>query len=564
MEEKTGEEGLDLEKTKLISITWNHSQDAKANPSQSFSANVNYSSTAYDSKFNYLNYASLTRNQKNSSISYSKNWTDMNLSANLRHSQSSSSEIVSFTLPSVNFSVNRFYPFRPKSSTGEHWYENIALSYNANMENNISSKESEMFSKQTMRNASNGFQHSIPFNVNFKFLRFFNFTPGLNYSGRIYTTQIHKSWSDSINYSTGKQVYFEKVDTLHKLSYGHGFTPSTSLSLSPTFYGMASFKKGARIEAIRHVMSPSVSVSFTPELTSLVPNYFREYTKRDTSGKVTIVKYNIYERSKYGPPPTLPKKSGNVSFSLGNTLEMKVRSDKDTVTGTKKVKIIENLNFSSGYNIYAEQYNLSNISFNGSTTLYKDFRVTFNGNINPYSLDSLGNQIDRYYWKDHKSIGRLTNAGMSFGYSFSPGKGGKKEEGKEPAKADGEEKAAPKAPVEEFAYFDVPWSLSFNYSLNYTKPKYKAEIIQSLSFNGSLSLTKKWQIGFNSGYDFESKQFSYTSFNISRNLHCWNMTIDFAPFGKYRFYSFRIAAISTLLNDLKYDTRKDYYDYNRY
>jgi hypothetical protein len=491
----------------------------------------------------------------------------MNLNGGIRHSQNSQSKEISFSLPSLNFSVNRFYPFRKSSSGSDNkWYDNIALSYSSSLENNIRAQEDELFTRRTARSMQNGFQHRIPFNINFKFLKYFNFTPSLNYDGKLYTTQIKKSEGDSITYlaDTSYRVYYEKVDTVHKLSYAHGFTPSASLSFNPTIYGRADFGKNSKIQAIRHVITPSVSLNMTPDIKSLVPNYYDSYWKTDPkTGKKSEVKYSIYERNIYGTP-SLPVRGGSVSFSVNNNLEMKVKSDKDTLTGVKKIKLIETLNFSTGYSIYATQFNWSNISFSGTTTLYKEFRVNFNGSIDPYQLDSAGKyRVNRLYIRDGKGIGRLVNAGMSFGYQFQSGKGkkGENEGANKGGQTDKDEKAPPK-PKEDYAYFSVPWSLSFNYSWNYSKPFKESRIIQSLSFSGSLSLTPKWQIGFSSGYDFEMKKFAYTSFNISRNLHCWNMTFDFAPFGPYRFYSFRIAAISQLLQDLKYDTRKDYYDYN--
>lgn len=539
-ETKTGDQGLDLSKTRDFSIQWNHSQDAKANPTRSFSASVNYSSSSFDRNHNYLDRRSLTQNSKSSSISYNKRWTNMNLSANLRHSQNSSTKDVSLTVPSVAFNINRFYLFRKKTSSGTYkWYENISLSYTSQLENNVIAKEDNLFTARTLERANNGYKHTVPLSMNLKFLKFFNFTPSMTYSGMFYSSQIQKSWVNGA----------EKIDTLHKFSYAHGFTPSTSLTFNPTFYGMAMFKKDAKIQAIRHVMTPSVSFSFVPDLKSFVPNYYKSYT-RYTPNDTSEVKYSIYERNIYGTP-SLPMRSGSLSFSLSNNLEMKVRSDKDTVTGTKKIKLIENLNISTSYNIYSEEFNLSPIGINGSSTLFKDFTVNFNGTINPYDIDTAGRVINRYYWKKHKSIGRLTNAGLSFRYTFKSSEGSNAEKDGEGANT-----------ASGYNYFDVPWSFSFSYSLNYSKPMKKAEIVQVLDFDGSISLTKKWNIGFQSGYDFKAKEFAYTTFNISRNLHCWVMTFDFAPFGQYRFYNFRITALSTLLNDLKYETRKDYYDYN--
>jgi hypothetical protein len=546
-ETRTGDQGLDLSKTRDFSITWNHSQDSKANPTRSFSASVNYSSSSFDRNHNYLDRSSLTQNSKSSSVSYNKSWTNMNLSVNLRHNQNSSTKDVSLTIPSVTFNVNRFYLFRGKSSTGNYkWYENISLSYSSQMENNITAKEDVLFKPKTLERANNGYRHSIPLSMNLKFLKFFNFTPSMTYTGMFYTTQVRESWVNGAL----------KVDTLHKFSYAHGITPSTSLSFNPTLYGMATFKAKSKIQAIRHVMTPSIGFSFVPNLKDFLPNYYRTYT-RYTTKDTTQVQYSIYEKNIYGTP-SLSGRSGSLSFSLGNSLEMKVKSDKDTVTGTKKIRLIDNLNFSSSYNIYAEEFNLSPINIAGSSTLFKDFTVNFNGTVNPYDIDADGKLINRYYWKKHKSIGRLTNAGLSFSYRFQSSEGQKKDD-KGTANEPKENSPVSSMP---YTYFDIPWSLSFSYSLNYSKPYKTSEVVQVLDFNGTVALTKKWNIGFQSGYDFKQKEFSYTTFNISRNLHCWVMTFDFAPFGAFRFYNFRIAALSTLLNDLKYETRKDYYDYN--
>jgi hypothetical protein len=562
-ENRTGEKGLDLSKSRDFSITWNHSQSPKANPNQSFSANVNYSSSSFDKNHNYLDRQSLITNTKSSSISYNRSWKDFNLSLNLRHSQSSSTKDVSFDMPSVSFSANRIYPFRGKNTSGNYkWYQNISIGYSSQMINKLQAKEDELFTQRTLNRAQNGYQHSIPVSINFKAMKFFNITPGFSYSGVLYTTHIRKSWTDSMNYSTDKRVGYEKVDTIHKLTYAHGFSPSLSASLNPQLYGMFVFGKNSKIEAIRHVLTPTVGFSFVPDIKSMVPNYFREYRRYDNGpGTYSTVRYSVYERNIYGTP-SLPVRSGSFSFGLNNNLEMKVKSAKDTVTGTKKIKLIETLSFSSSYNIYAKEYNLSPIGMHGSTTLFKDFRINFNGTINPYDIDSTGRTVNEYYFKNKGKIGRLTNAGLSFGYSIQSGKGKKSNKSSTGTGAtQTEEQQQVEKHKEEYGYFNIPWSFSFDYSLNYTKPGLESNVIQSLTFRGSISLTPKWQISFTSGYDFEKKEFSYTSFNLSRNLHCWVMTVDFAPFGPYRYYNFRIAALSSILSDLKYEERKDYYDY---
>jgi lipopolysaccharide assembly outer membrane protein LptD (OstA) len=593
-QEKTGEKDYDQTKTNYISIKWTHSQDAKASPGQTFSASVDYSSIAYDKNFNYLNRTALTTNTKTSSISYNRSWTNMSFTAKLGSSQSSSAQTVTFTLPNITFSVSQVYPFRGKNTEGDYkWYENIKFTYSANAINYMKSLESQVFSNKVLRESSKGFKHSIPLSISFKFLKYFTFTPSLNYSGVLYNNQFEKSWADTtgtVSTNLGKKYYYEKLDTIYKVSYGHGFTPATSLGFAPSFYGTIQFKKGSKIEAIRHVLTPSISVSFTPDLNFMAPNYYKTYEKYDTTtGTYSTVKYNIYTGTQYGAPSTIPTKSGTVSFSLANTLEMKVKSDKDTVTGTKKIKILESLNLSASYNMFADSMKLSTISFSASAPLVKSVKLSVSGTLDPYALDTYGTRINKYYWENHKSLGRITSASTSFGYTFQGGKGkdsggdkkgdnSQNKDGQPSGNTDqnGENQNNPNSPNNaptqsqpkkdnkpkgDYQYFSIPWSLSFNYSLQYSKPKFDATITQSLSFSGSMTLTPKWKVGFSSGYDFESKEFSYTTFNITRNLHCWTMSFDFAPFGTYRFYNFRISALSSILSDLKYEQRKDTYDY---
>jgi lipopolysaccharide assembly outer membrane protein LptD (OstA) len=569
---KSGIAGIDsgdnqLLKQKDFSIVWSHQQAATANPSQSFNASVNYSSHSYDKNNNYTNYTALTTSSKTSSINYSKKWNKANLTINLGVNQNSASDNVTFTLPSMAFTLDRIYPFRRKDATTDlKWYENITINYSPQMSNTLSSTEKEVFSKKTLSRAQNGYKHSLPLSTNIKFLKYFNFSPSLNYNGMFYTTQIRKSFTDSLHYTTSsvETVHYVKTDTIHRLSYAQGFSTSFSVSLNPTVYGMLQFDPKSKIIAIRHVLTPSVSFSFIPKIGDFLPTYKRTYI--DTAGKK--VEYSIYEKNIYGTPSSSSTRSGSFSFSLGNNLEMKVKSAKDTVTGTKKIVLIQSLSFSSGYNLYAESFKLSPISISGNTPIAKGLNINYNGGINPYDLDTTGTAVDVYYWKRHKGIGRLTSAGLSFGYTFQSGAGQKKDEGASKGTDKGpdvkKETPSPKGPSPDFSYFKIPWSFSFNYNLSYSKSGFTKTVVQSLSFNGSMSLTPKWSMTFNSGYDFKAKDFSYTSFSINRNLHCWTMSINFAPFGTYKYYEFRISAVSQFLRDLKYEQRKDYRDYAGY
>lgn len=547
-------------------INWQHAQDAKANPSERFNANVNYTSLSYDQNFDYYGAQgaqNLMTTTKSSSISYSKSWESANLAVTLGHNQNSSSKNVTFNLPSVSFNVNRFYPFRRKNPTSDlRWYENLTLTYTSELRNTFSGPESTIFTKKTLQTAQNGFRHSIPFSTNVKFLKYFNFSPSLNYNGMLYTTQINKSLDSTLD-ANNKKFKFARVDTIHKLSYAHGFSPTASVSFTPTIYGMFQFGPNSKITKIRHVITPTISFSFTPEIKSLVPDYYKTY--KDSTGK--DVTYSIYEQNIYGTP-SVSKRSGTISFNLGNNLEMKVKSQKDTVTGEKKIVLIQSLMFSTSYNIYAEKNKLSNISFSGNTPLLPSLNINYNGVIDPYILNKNGRGDSTiYYWRKHKGIGRLVSAGLSFGYTFQSG-ASKQTQGdasKQQTK-DGQPVKEPAAkadnkPKSDFDYFKIPWSLTFSYNLQYTKPGLTKEIIQGLTFSGNINLTQKWALNFSSGYDFKNKGFSSTYCGINRNLHCFVMSINFIPFGPNKYYEFRISALSTFLRDLKYEQRKDYRDY---
>lgn len=553
-------------KQTYLSLNWNHAQLPTANPNQTFNANVNYSSTGFDRRFNYYGregVQNLLQTSKSSSISYTRKFNNANLSVNLRGDQNNVTENVNLTLPVVRFDASKIYLF-PKDGEPK-WYNNIYFNYNSELANIIRGHEDSLFTRRNLRRAQNGFQHGTSFSTNVRFLKYFNFSPSLGYQGRVFTKKFIRDEKVSIN-ENGKKVYSYTIDTISGLSYAHAFSPSASLSFTPTVYGMLQFGPRSAVNAVRHVVTPSASVSFVPGIKELVPNYFRTYKTSDS----TSAEYSIYDGNYYSTPRGSTR-SASISFNLGNNLEAKVRSAKDTITGFRKIVIIQSLNFSASYNPYALERKLSTISWNGVSPIFKGFSINYNGVIDPYDIDSLGRSTNTYYWKKHKGIGRLTSAGVSFGYTFKGGGGSGETQQQQPQTGQNQqppvsaqEDNVPKRPVEDFTYFQVPWSFTFNYNLNYTKYGFKKEIIQSLTFNGNVTLTKKWQISFNSGYDFKAKDFSITSVSITRNLHCWNMSVNFIPFGPYRYYEFRILAASALLQDLKYEQRRDYYDNPEY
>ncbi len=565
--------GTDAEQTsKDRSITWSHSQDPKSNPTSHFSASVNYSSTKYNQNVDYMDAQALVTSAKSSSIAYSKSWTDFNLTVNLHGSQShnpTGSNLISLGLPNVSFSANRIYPFKKKDAAGtKKWYEDININYSAQLDNNLSANEDTIFTKtgwhDTWKRKTFGFRHSVPLSTNFKILKYFNITPSINYTAMLYDVQINKRVVDSI---TNPSKFYVETDTIHKLSYAQGFAPTLSVSFNPTFYGMLALGKNTKI---RHVLTPTISFSFIPGLKDIVSNYTRTI-QADTAKHISAQTYTIYSNNIYGAPTSSATHSGTFSFGVGNNLEMKVKSDKDTVTGTKKIVLVQSFNISSGYDIYRPTNKLSQIGMSGSSPIFKNFNVTYNGNIDPYDVGVLGQDTTVYYWKTHHKIGRLTSAGISFGYTFTGGNPKQTDNknttgaGAQTQQDKDKEAAKNKKNKVDFDYFKIPWSLTFAYNLNYSKFASTAQTIQSLTVNGNFSLTPKWKFNFNSGYDFKVKKIvPTTSFSIQRDLHCWVMSLNVAPIGPYRYYFFKIAVLSSFLNDLKYEQHKNFYDYQGY
>jgi len=573
---QSGEKGVEfgpniLKKTRDFSIVLSHTQDPKSNPSTRVSASVNYTTSSFDRNFNYTDPQAMITNTKSSSVTYGKTWDNLNLSIDLRHSQNSRTKTVQANFPTARFTANRIYPFRPKNSAGDKWYHNISINYTSELTNDINATDSTIFTTQALKTAQNGFQHSIPLSANFKVLKYLNITPSISYSGMIKTNQFFRHSRDSVT-SRGDTIYYFTNDTVRKLNYVQGFTPSINFNLNPTIYGMYTFSKNSKIQAIRHVITPSIGFSFVPGISGMVPNYYRQYRTGNKNGVDVMSDYSIYDGTKYGTPG-VPRRSGSLSFGLNNSVEMKIKSAKDTVTGVKKVKILQSLNFSSSYDIYRDSMNLSPIRFSGSAPITEGLDITFSGTIDPYENDVYGRDINRFYWTTHGLPGRLTDFSTGFGYNFKSAQGKKTNDPNDKTNNpndntnnpnDNTKKAVPQQPDTEYGYFDVPWNFRFNYILNYQNNGVTKNFTQTLSFSGDVKLTKKLSSTVTSGYDFKSHQFSYTAFTITRDLHCWEILVNFSPFGNYKFYNFTIHAKSTILRDLKYEKRKDYRDFSGY
>ncbi|MFC2090652.1 putative LPS assembly protein LptD, partial [Bacteroidota bacterium] len=574
--------------SKDYSVNWTHAQAREANPNANFRASVNLSSSAYDKNHTY-NINNIVRNTKQSSISYTKNWPNspFNLSASLNHSQNSQSGSVNMTLPKVSLNMGRITPFKRKKQIGPaKWYENIQLSYNSLIENRIRTVDTLMFTNQVWNDMSNGFRHEIPLSLNIKpfkkiaALQSFTITPNVSYKGMIYTGYTDKEVRYETNETDGITEYIPVVyDTTYtnRLMYAHSYLPRVSAGLSPKIYGMYNFSGNGRLKAVRHVMTPSANFSYVPDMTGLQPDYYRDLY--DTINNEFLETYSIFEDQIYGTP-TFNGASGSISLSLRNNLEAKMLSKNDTIEELEKVKLLDNFNFSSGYNIFNRDTlspSWSPINMTGSTRIFNNrLSVSFRGVMDPFGYSDTRARINESFYKQSGKFARLTTASLSMGMSFSSQTGDKEEDTgdeEQPGKRDpllgSYDKTGINDPNQgyspsrddyytDYVDFDVPWSLRLDYTLSYKKPKDVSTIVQTVRASGDLSLTPKWKIQFSTGYDIRDRQFTMTNLSLRRDLHCWQMSISVVPFGNYKSYNFQINAKSSILSDLKYNKRKSW------
>ena len=538
------EKGLpDYQESSDWSVRWTHTQDGKANPYSSFSASVDMSS-ANNNYYNANTVDGIANQRKQSSISWSKKWPEspFSLSGSFNHSQNSRDSSIAITLPNLSLRMTQIYPFRKKGKSGEmKWYDNIGVSYSAELRNSIQTKEDKLFKSSFERDWSNGFKHNIPISLQFKIAKDVTFTPSLNYNGYLNLKTIEKIWIPDTSANGGQFI----TRDVPGLNYSHDYSASGSIGYTPTIYGMFMFKPGCKVVAIRHMIRPSISASYTPAIKPL-GNYKKSYFDGEKE-----VEYDIHEGLTYRPNTTGGKQSGSISFSLDNNVEMKVRNDKDT-TGDeefKKVKLLESFRISTSYNPFADSMNFSNISISARTKILNNkVDLNFSGTIDPYAIDTNNVRYNKY----HGKLGRLTNATISTNFSFSADNGQNKEKKNDLVGGF----------YDDYMDFDVPWNISISYNFTYSRPSpYRSPTIsQIVNFSGDLSLTPKWKINFQSGYDIKNKEVTSTSFGVTRDLHCWEMTFNCMPFGQHQSYNFEIHVRSSLLRDLKLTKRDSWYD----
>ena len=596
---KTGDKGMpDFAEQESFKIQWSHRQDSKANPYSSLSASVNFATSSYErNNLNSLyNPQTMTQSTRTSSVSWSTNFSSigLSLSATANLSQNMRDSSIAITLPDLNISIARFYPFRRKHMVGdEKWYEKIAMSYTGHISNSINTKEDMIMKSSLVKDWRNAWQHQIPVSASFTLFKYINVNPSFNFTDRMYTNKITKSWDER------KQV--EVSDTTY--GFHNVYNWNMSVGLSTKLYGFWKPSRkifGDKIQAIRHVVTPTVSFSYAPDFGASRYGFWETYQKTDADGNVSLVSYSPYQNALYGVPGK--GKTGSLSFSLGNNLEMKIKSDKDS-TGFKKLSLIDAFDINMSYNMAAKVRPWSDMNINLRLKWWKNY--TFNMNAvfatYAYELDDQGNPYVGTHTEWGKGrFGRFQGMSQNFSFTLTPEKiaklfgGGKEEDGKNGKKSsdDGEEgmdtdiesnvdedmekgktraKKGGKAKTDSDGYmaFKMPWSLTFGYGItmredtrkekfNKNSMRYPYKFTQTLNMSGNVRISDGWNISFSSGYDFDNHKISMTTASLQRDLHCFNMScsVVLAPYTSYNF-TFRCNA-STLTDALKYDKRSGY------
>ena len=582
-----GEKGSpDYSKQTNFQVLWNHSQDSKANPNMTLSASVNFTTSGY-SRNDLGSYysSSFTENTKSSTVNmtYRVPNSKWSFSTTMNLAQRTSDSTLTVSFPNLTVTMSQLYPFKRKRAVGkERWYEKIKMSYSGQFQNSLTAKQDVFFKKSLIKDWRNGMRHSVPVSATFNLFKYINLTPSISLNDRMYTSKVRRQWDPAAS--------AEVCDTTYGFYNVWDF--NASVSLDTKIYGFFQPMKflGDKVKMIRHVLTPTISFSGAPDFSSSFFGYYGHYDYMNANGEMVRKKYSMFPNALYGVPGQ--GKSGTVSVSLANNLEMKVKSDNDS-TGEKKISLIENFTVSQSYNFAADSMNWSNINTSLMLRLTKNFNLNLNAtwDVYTYQLSPTGApvRVNVPRWKVGKGLGKLSSTGTSFSYTFNNNtfKRGKDKDKKKTKNSrddeeenwdadqrfdnrgnnrrDSKEDEEPEMGADGYMKWSVPWSFTFNYSVNYSygsfnkeKLEYNGRITQNLSFSGSIQPTKNWNFGFSASYNFDTKKIAYMNCNISRDLHCFAMTASFIPVGPYKSYNFHIAVKSSLLSDLKYDKRSSY------
>lgn len=591
---KTGDKGLpDFAEQESFKIQWNHRQDPKANPYSSLAASVNFATSNYErNNLNSMyNPQTLTQTTRTSSVSWSTGFSSigLSLSATTNLAQDMRTSSIQITLPDLNISLSRFYPFKRKHLVGkERWYEKISMSYTGQLANSISTTEDKILHSNLIKDWKNAFQHTIPVQANFTLFNYINVTPSFNFTDRMYSKKVTRGWDNTLQ----KEVVRDTTYGFHNV-----YNWSMSVGASTKLYGFWVPNRklfGDKIQAIRHVITPQVTFSYSPNFGARRYGYYDSYQYTDASGNVKLVEYSPYQDELYSVPGKY--KTEMISWDVSNNIEMKIKSDKDT-TGYKKISIIDELGASMSYNAAADYHRWSDLSMRLRLKWWKNYTFSMNAQFATYAyeLDANG----KPYVGNHTEWGygrlpRFQGMSQNFSFTLNPeklkkwfGRKDDKDDDKVSVDSDGPDTniesnmdddlekgkyAAKKkrgniAETDDDGYmsFNMPWSLTIGYGItmrentagrfNTKTMRYPYKFTQTLNFSGNIRISDGWNINFSSGYDFENHAMSMTTASLSRDLHCFNMSasVVLAPYTSYNF-TFRCNA-ATLTDALKYDKR---------
>ena len=577
-----GEKGdPDYNSSTNFQVIWSHSQDSKANPNMSLSASVNFTTSGYTrNNVNSYYSSAFTENTKSSTVNLTYRFpqSKWSLSTSLNISQRTQDSTLAVSFPNLTVTMAQTYPFKRKRAVGaERWYEKIRMSYSGQLQNSLTAKQDEFLKKSLIKDWRNGMKHNIPVSATFSVFKYLNLTPSINITDRMYTQKVRRQWDPAAS--------AEVADTTYSLYNVWDFNASVSLDTKLYgFYQPLPFL-GDKVKMIRHVLTPTISFSGAPDFGSSWFGYYGAYDYTDAQGNPQRREYSMFPNSLFGVPGK--GKTGAVSVSLANNLEMKVKSDNDSI-GEKKISLIENFTVSQSYNFAADSLNWSNINTSILLRLTRQFNLSLAAtwDVYTYGLNPAGNpvRINRTRLQAGKGLGRLSSTGTSFSYTFNNdtfrkkkstddkgasgssgnddnwgGDNGNLTPDNDTGKGSGDDLVLDS---DGYVPWTVPWSLSVNYSINYSygafnkeKMEYDGKITQNLSLSGNIRPTKNWQFAASASFNFETKKLAYMNLNISRDLHCFTMRASVIPVGPYKSYNFHISVKSSLLSDLKYDKR---------
>ena len=557
-----------------FNITWSHSQDPNANPGSTFSASVNAGTSSFYRNSpgeNNYNLQALTQNNLRSTINYSRTWagTPFNLSLGLSHSQDLTNKTVSLELPTLSFSMASLNPFDSKDRIGDQkWYQKINISYTLQADNSVSNiPETELFKGNfLLKNLQSRAVHQIPIGLSLNFLKYFQFNTSVNYTEHWYLQTIRKTFARGSISGLDSMV----TDTVN--GFRRAGTYNLGAGLSTKLYSTIMFKKGS-LEAIRQIITPTISFSYNPDFSALSYGYYKTAVSNATVPyPYTSTNYSIFED---GFPS--PGKQAGIGFSLDNTIEAKLKPKATDTSGKdRKIPIIQGLTISTFYNFAADSLKLSPISFSAHSAIFNQkVNLSFFGTFNPYVtqvLDSVSNgaithyvrEINRYTFQDGR-LPQLTNFTFSMSGSlnsttFQPHApvqpAGSNFQNINPQQA--QRLAVINSDPSAYVDFNVPWNLSFNYSFSYNNNLINTSVSNTMMLSGDVNLTSKWKIQYNTNYDIRARKLAVSSFSVYRDLHCWDLNVQWVPFGVYKSYNVTLKVKAAILQDLKLSKRSDY------